>query len=149
MKPERVDYAAWIGLDWGSSKHALCLQPAGSGPVERCTLEQKPEALHGWFMNLLARFGGREVAIGIEQTRGAVIHFLLGLDSVHIFPIHPKSLKNYRDAIQPSGAKDDPVDAELLLQFLTLHQDRLKPWIQMNPMFVCSSASEFPSQNRR
>jgi transposase len=133
MAAENIDYAAWIGLDWGSQKHAICLKPAGSETVEHYTLEQKPESLHGWFMNLLARFGGRKLAIAIEQTRGAVIHFLLGLDSVHIFPIHPKSLKNYRDALHPSGAKDDPTDAELLLQFLTLHQDRLKPWIPDNP----------------
>jgi hypothetical protein len=91
MEPEKIDYAAWIGMDWGSDKHAICLQPAQcSAAVEHCTLEQKPEALHGWFMNLLNRFSGRKVAIAIEQTRGAVIHFLLGLDSVHIFPIHPK-----------------------------------------------------------
>lgn len=133
MEPEKIDYAAWIGLDWGSYQHALCLKAADSREVEHYILEQKPEALHGWFMNLLTRFGGRKVAIAIEQTRGAVIHFLLGIDSVHIFPIHPKSLKNYRDAIRPSGAKDDPVDAELLLQFLTLHQDRLKPWIPDEP----------------
>jgi transposase len=133
MEHEKIDYAAWIGLDWGSYKHAICLQPAESGPVERCTLEQKPEALHGWFMNLLARFGGQKVAIAIEQTRGAVIHFLLGFDSVHIFRIHPKSLKNYRDALHPSGAKDDPTDAELLLQFVMLHQDRIKPWIPDEP----------------
>ena len=70
MEPERVDYAAWIGLDWGSEKHALCLKAADSSSLERCTLEQKPEALHGWFMNLLARFSGRKVALAIEQTRG-------------------------------------------------------------------------------
>lgn len=134
MEPEKIDYAAWIGLDWGSDKHAICLQPAQcSAALEHCSLEQKPEALHGWFMNLLARFSGQKVAIAIEQTRGAVIHFLLGLDSVHIFPIHPKSLKNYRDALHPSGAKDDPTDAELLLQFLTLHQNRMKPWIPDEP----------------
>lgn len=129
MESENIEYSAWIGLDWGSQKHAICLQPADSEAVEHYTLEQKPQALHSWFMNLVARFDGRKVAIAIEQTRGAVIHFLLCLACVHIFTIHPKSLKNYRDAIHPSGAKDDPSDAELLLQFLTLHQHRLKPWI--------------------
>jgi len=133
MEAENMDYAAWIGLDWGSQKHAICLKPADSEAVEHYTLEQKPETLHSWFMNLIARFGGRMMAVGIEQTRGAVIHFLLGLASVHIFTIHPKSLKNYRDAIHPSGAKDDPTDAELLLQFLTLHQHRLNPWIPDKP----------------
>jgi transposase len=133
MEPESVDYAAWIGLDWGSDKHAICLKAADSSSLERCSLEQKPEALHGWFMNLLARFSGRKVALAIEQTRGAIIHFLLGFNFVHIFRIHPKSLKNYRDALQPSGAKDDPTDAELLLHFLMLHQHRLKPWIPDKP----------------
>ena len=144
MRSEKIDYAACIGLDWGSYNHALCLQPADSGPVERCTLEQKPEALHSWFMNLLARVGNRKVAIAIEQTRGAVIHFLLGCDAVHIFPIHPKSLKNYRDALHPSGAKDDPTDAELLLQFLKLQQDRIKPWIPNAPM----ATSKYPTCGR-
>jgi transposase len=133
MEAESIDYAAWIGLDWGSQKHAICLKPADSEAVEHYTLEQKPQALHGWFMSLIARFGSRNLAIGIEQTRGAVIHFLLGLASMHIFTIHPKSLKNYRDAIHPSGAKDDPTDAQLLLQFLTLHRHRLKRWIPDKP----------------
>jgi transposase len=133
MEPERVDYAAWIGLDWGSDKHALCLRPADSSSVERRTLEQKPEALHRWFMNLLARFGEHKVAVAIEQTRGAVINFLLGFDFVDVFRVHPKSLKNYRDALHPSGAKDDPTDAELQLQFVTLHQDKIKPWVPDSP----------------
>ena len=102
MEFERVDYAAWIGLDWGSDKHALCLQAADRSPVECCTLEQKPEVLHHWFMSLQARFDGRKVAVAIEQTRGAVIHFLLGLDFVHIFRIHPKSLNHYR--LKPVGS---------------------------------------------
>jgi len=89
--------------------------------------------LHGWFRNLLARFGGRKVAVAIEQSRGAVIHFLLDLDFVHVFRIHPKSLKNYRDALHPSGAKDDPTDAQLLLQSVTLHQDKIKPWVPDEP----------------
>ena len=133
MVSQKIDYAAWIGLDWGNEKHAICLKPADSIAVEHYTLEQKPETLHSWFMNLIARFDGRNLALAIEQTRGAVIHFLLGLASVHIFTINPKSLKNYRDAIHPSGAKDDPSDAKLLLQFLTLHQCRLKPWIPDKP----------------
>ena len=128
MESGGIDYAAWIGLDWGSESHAICLQVAGSSQIERCTLEQKPEALHKWFLNLIARFGNRKVAVAIEQSRGAVIHFLLGFSFVHIFRIHPKSLKNYRDALHPSGAKDDPTDAELLLQFATLHQTQIKPW---------------------
>jgi transposase len=129
MEPKKVDYAAWIGIDWGSEKHAVCLKSGDSNRLESCTLEQKADVLHAWFMSLQVRFGGRTVAIAIEQSKGAVINFLLGLDFVHIFRIHPKSLKNYRSALYPSGAKDDPTDAELLVQFARLHQNKIQPWI--------------------
>jgi len=133
MEPEKVDYAAWIGIDWGSKKHAVCLQAADSNRLERFTLEQKADSLHAWCTNLLARFGGRKVAVAIEQSKGAIINFLLGLDFVHVFRVHPKSLKNYRDALYPSGAKDDPVDAELLVQFVRFHQGKIRPWVPDEP----------------
>jgi transposase len=129
MEPEKVDYAAWIGIDWGSDQHAVCLQAGDSSPLEHYTWEQKAESLHARFASLRARFGGRKVAVAIEQSKGAVINFLLGLDFVHVFRIHPNSLKNYRDALYPSGAKDDPTDAELLVQFARLHQDKIRPWV--------------------
>ena len=129
MEIVKIEYAAWIGIDWGSETHAVCLQVEGSDRLEFCTLEQKADVLHAWFMNLVARFGGRKIAVAIEQSKGAVVNFLLGLDCVHIFKVHPKSLKNYRDALYPSGAKDDPVDAELLVQFTRLHQNKIQPWI--------------------
>ena len=129
----KVDYAVWIGLDWGSEKHAIALQVAGSSRVEQSELEQTPEALHEWFLRLAYRFPGRKVAIAIEQSKGAVINFLLGFDFVHVFRVNPKSLKNYREALFPSGAKDDPADAKLLLQFVMYHRDRMKPWVPDNP----------------
>jgi len=129
MEREKDDYAAWLGMDWASEQHAVSLQTAESSPMERCVLEQKAECLHAWFINLRARFGGRKVAVAIEQSKGAVINFLLGLDFVHIFRVHPKSLKNYRQALYPSGAKDDPSDADLLVQFVRFHQDRIRPWV--------------------
>lgn len=133
MELEKAGYAAWIGFDWGNYNHALCLQPANSSRVEHRTLEQKPEALHDWFVKMVSRFGGQKIAIAIEQTRGAVIHFLLGFDCLHIFRIHPRSLKNYRQALHPSGAKDDPTDAELLLQFMVLHHEKIRPWVPDEP----------------
>jgi transposase len=129
----KVDYAAWIGLDWGSEKHAIALRPAGSSQIEQSELKQTPEMLHDWFLKLRKRFPGSKVAIAIEQSKGAVINFLLGFDFVHVFRVNPKSLKNYREALSPSGAKDDPTDAELLLQFVMYHHDRMKPWVPDDP----------------
>ncbi len=124
-----VDYAAFIGLDWGSEKHSIALEVAGSKETEMYVLKQKPEDLHCWFVKLLDKFGGRPVAVAIEQTKGAVIHALLGYGFVHIFRINPKSLADYRKAFSPGGAKDDPTDAEYLLEWVKLHRNRIKPWL--------------------
>jgi transposase len=128
-----VDYAVFVGLDWGSEKHSVALQAAGSKEIERYDLKQSPEALHGWLDRLRDKFGGRPVAVAIEQTRGAVIHALMGYAFVHIFRINPKSMADYRKAFSPGGAKDDPTDAEYLLEWLTLHRDRIKPWVPDDP----------------
>jgi len=131
MNPDAiaVDYAALIGLDWGSEKHSVALKEAGCKEIEAYTLRQTPEDLHGWLSKLRERFGGRPVAVAIEQTKGAVIHAMLGYDFVHVFRINPKSLADYREAFSPGGAKDDPTDAEYLLEWVELHRDRIEPWV--------------------
>jgi transposase len=58
-----------------------------------------------------------------------VIHALLGYDFVHVFRINPKSLADYRKAFSPGGAKDDPTDADYLLEWVELHRNRIKPWV--------------------
>ena len=125
----KVGYAAFIGLDWGSEKHSVALQAADSKEIEIYTLKQTPEELHAWFLKLRDKFGGRPVAVAIEQTRGAVIHALLGYAFVHVFRINPHSLASYRKAFSPGGAKDDPTDAQYLLEWVKLHRDRIKPWV--------------------
>src|SRR4026208_789594 len=89
-KETKVDYAAWIGVDWGSEKHAIVMQAANSSGVEQCVIKQTPEALQDWFLKVRSRFPGREVAIAIEQSKGLVINFLLGFDLVHVFRVNPK-----------------------------------------------------------
>jgi hypothetical protein len=45
-----------------------------------------------------------------------------------LFPVHPKTLADYRKALHPSGAKDDPTDGDLLEEFLELHGHRFRMW---------------------
>jgi transposase len=122
-------FAAYVGLDWGDQSHFVHLQIAGACKPESFQLQQKPEALHEWVAQLQDRFAGRGIAIAIEQRKGAVIHALMMYDFLVLYPINPKALARYREAFQTSGAKDDPTDAELLLDFLMHHTNRLRPWV--------------------
>ena len=42
-----------------------------------------------------------------------------------LFTINPSTVAKYRKAFTPSGAKDDPSDAFLEVEILTLHMDKL------------------------
>ena len=125
---EPIELAALIGVDWADQKHAVCLSVVGSDQLEQSTLDHTPEALADWIANLRQRFGGRSVGICLEQTRGALIHALLVHDFLVLYPINPATAKRYRQAFATGGAKDDPVDAQLLWELLAKHRNRLRPW---------------------
>ena len=68
------------------------------------------------------------MAIAIEQRKGAVMHALMQYEFLVLYPINPKSLARYREVFHPSGAKDDPTDAALLLDLVRTHRTQLRPW---------------------
>jgi transposase len=124
------DYAAFIAIDWADQKHAFRLQVAGQSQQETGTLEQKPEVIGPWVAKLRERFGGRPVALALEQSRGALIHALLTYDFLVLYPLHPTTVAKFREAFKSSGAKSDPLDTQQILQILTKHRELLKP---LNP----------------
>src|SRR6266536_840861 len=121
------DYAAFIAIDWADRQHVFSLQVAGQSTKESGTLEQKPESIGPWVAQLRERFGGRPVAVAVEQSRGALIHALLAYDFLVLYPIHPTTVAKFREAFKFSGAKSDPLDTDQILAILTKHWELLKP----------------------
>ena len=136
---------AYVGLDWADERHSVHLQTA-AGAIEQIELEQKPAVLHEWIAQLQQRFAGGKMAIALEQRKGAVIHALLQYDCFVLYPINPKALARYREAFRTSGAKDDPLDSELLLDLVVRHRDRLRAWV---PDTVESRTLEALCEQRR
>jgi transposase len=127
-------FAAFIGLDWADEKHAVVLQAAGSQTKEHTTLEHTPEALSDWVAQLHQRFAGGKIAIILEQSWGSLLYALLPHAHLVLYPINPQMAAKFRKAFYPSGAKDDPLDADLLLEILLQHRDRLKAWQPDEPV---------------
>lgn len=121
------DESVVVGIDWADQTHVVCLIDA-HGRSEIAPLEQSPEAIDEWVAELQRRFPGRTFAVAVEQSKGALIHALMKYETIVLYPINPKQLSRYRDALHPSGGKDDPGDAELLARFLLLHASKLRPW---------------------
>ncbi len=120
--------AAWVGLDWADDQHEVRLRVAGEREVESEQVQQDPAALQEWIANLRRRFGGRPVAIVLEQKRGGLMAALMPHDFLYLFPVNPGTLSKFREAFFPSGKKDDPDDATLLLDLGESHSDRLRRW---------------------
>ena len=123
-------YAAIVGIDWADEKHDCCTLPTAGDDTspQYDVFEQTAEAIAAWVAGLRARFGGRPIAVCLEQARGALVYALMQYDFLVLHPINPKQLADYRSAVYPSGAKSDPADAELLARFLRDHPDKVRAW---------------------
>ena len=120
-------FAAFIGIDWADRKHDVCLSTPGSATLERSVLEHQPLAIQKWASALRQRFPEGPIAVCLELSQGPIVSALLEHDFFVIFPVNPSTLAKYRRAFTPSGAKDDPTDAQIALDLLLRHRDKLKP----------------------
>src|ERR1700758_3705278 len=123
---QEPQFAAFVGIDWADKKHVWCLQATGSRQRETGELEHNPEAVEAWVGQLCQRFSNRPIAVAVEQSRGALVFMLSKYEPLHLFPVPSTMAANMREALYPSGAKDDPRDADLLLDLLLQHRNKLR-----------------------
>ena len=121
-----TDNPVIVGIDWADREHEVCIRDAGK--TRRQSLLQDPDAIAQWREQLQKDYGDRSILVAIEQSRGALVHALQDIDGLQIYPVNPKQLARYREAIYPAGGKNDPRDAELLAMFLQNHQQKLRAW---------------------
>jgi len=69
MTSKSAQFAALIGIDWASQRHALCLYDCATGKRESSILEHTPEAIAQWARGLQESFKGNQIALCLEQTQ--------------------------------------------------------------------------------
>jgi transposase len=124
-----AEYAAFVGFNWADKKHDICLVDSATGKKEFSVIKHSPQAIQEWATNLQKRFGGRTVAVALEQSRGSLFFALLKYGFLVLYPINPSTLARYREAFSPSRAKDAPTHADYAVELLIHHRDRLKAWM--------------------
>jgi len=122
------EYAALVAIDWADKKHAISLYDPNTGARQQTIVLHTPTALQEWALGLRQRFTGQPIAVCLEQSRGPLIYFLLQFEFFTLYPINPATLAKYRQAFSTAGGKDDPSDADYLLDLLQHHRDRLRVW---------------------
>jgi transposase len=147
MKPKPdTEFAAFIGIDWADAKHDICLQPVNVDKREFGVLPHCPDAIEQWACSLRQRFQGRPVAVCLEIAKGPLVYALQKYDFLVLFPVNPATLAKYREAFTPSHAKADPTDAEIALELLICHRDKLKA---LNPQSASMRTLESLVEQRR
>ncbi|HKD91949.1 MAG TPA: transposase [Terriglobales bacterium] len=126
LRTPAPEFAALVALDWGDRKHCWALRPVPEGAVESGELENTPEAIALWAAQLEQRFGGRPIAVALEQQQGAVVYMLSRHAHLVLFAVPSSMSAAYRKAFCPAGAKNDPGDTALLLDLLLCHRQRLR-----------------------
>ncbi len=132
MQTELSQFTAIIGIDWADKKHDVCVQDMKTGRRHASQVRHRAEELDEWARSLHRRYGG-PIAVALEWSKGPIVSVLQKYDFFVIFPIDPSTLANHRKAFTPSGAKDDPTDAEFALKLLLTHTEHFKP---LNPQSV-------------
>lgn len=113
------DFQHFVGIDWGSEKHRVCLMDRAGKIIEERWVEHNGHGLTelvDWLRRQTLE-SPSVLAAAIEIPRGAIVETLLE-HGFAVFSINPKQLDRFRDRYSPAGAKDDRRDAFVLADSL-------------------------------
>jgi transposase len=123
----RTHTNVFVGLDWATASHAVCIIDTAGTVLERFEISHDRDGLAD-LMRRLARYGAR-VRIAIERPSGLIVDALV--EAGHqVFPIHPNAVKASRPRYRSHGAKSDASDAYLLADLLRTDGHR---WAALSP----------------
>ncbi len=80
-------------------------------------VRHRAEDLDKWAPTLYRRYSG-PIAVALELSKGPIVSVLQKYDFFVLYLIDPSTLAYRRKTFTPSGAKDDPTDAECALKLL-------------------------------
>lgn len=114
-----MDGALFVGVDWGSETHQVCVIDAQRRKLLEWAVEHSGKGLSSLAEKLLELAAGESsrLSVAIEVPRGPVVDALLER-RIPVFAVNPKQLDRFRDRHTVAGAKDDRRDALVLADSL-------------------------------
>lgn len=119
----------FVGLDWGGSSHAVCVEDPAGRVLDRFTVTHDRDGLDDLIARLRRHGPPGETPIAIERPSGLLVDTLVETGFI-VTPIHPNVVKACRPRYRAVAAKSDPGDAYILADILRTDGHRLAP---LNP----------------
>jgi len=116
----------FVGLDWASTTHAVCVLDARGRVRAELTVAHSAAGLAA-LVTRLRRFGPpATVPIALERPTGVLVETLVGAGFA-VYAVHPNVVQACRARYRAAGGKSDPEDAYVLADFLRAEHHRLQP----------------------
>src|SRR3974390_1930175 len=103
--PERkgADIVLWVGIDWADQKHCLVTGLPDDSKGKLHWVDQKPQALDDFFLELRKQHPTGRLGVVLEQSRGALLYALMKYPFLRLYPVNPRCLADFRKAMVASG----------------------------------------------
>ena len=135
LSKEAPSYAFSVGIDWADQSHAVCQRRWADGQRQEFKISADPGSVQAWLTELKVQTGPQgRVLMGFEQNRGSLFELLRSqCDWLELYPLNPLTVNRYRKALFTSGAKNDPLDGQLIEELIYHHRDRFRPYEAPKP----------------
>lgn len=115
----------FVGLDWASREHAVCVVDGQGVVVDRLTVEHTDAGMAELARRLQALAAKGEVRVAIERPTGLIVDTLVER-GLTVVPIHPNAVKATRPRYSAAQGKTDAGDAYLLADLLRTDGHRFR-----------------------
>lgn len=116
----------YVGIDWASEAHAVCVVDRGGRVRWQGTVAHSADGLAELVGRLKRLAPPTQIRVALERPSGLLVDTLVAGDFC-VVPIHPNALKATRPRYAASGAKTDPGDAFILADMLRTDGHRFRP----------------------
>lgn len=116
----------FAGLDWGSTRHAVCVLDGAGSVVARLEVRHDGAGLAELLARLRRLAPPSELPVAIERPSGLLVETLVAAGHPMV-PIHPNAVKACRPRYRAAGGKSDPGDAYMLADILRTDGHRFAP----------------------
>jgi transposase len=131
--PTVIPLPVQIALDRGDHEmHAAILPPGAARPVQEI-FKTGAETLHGFVRRWQQAHPGHLLEIAFEQPAPGLLHALMDLPGVELYPMNPSQTARYREVLHSSRKKDDATDALVILELLKTHRQHFPKWEPESP----------------
>jgi transposase len=115
----------FVGIDWATGSHAICIEDAAGRVVDRFSIEHSAEGFERLVGRLARQGDPAALPVAIERPDGRLVDRLL--EAGHpVVPVKTTAIKAWREAEIGSGAKSDPGDARVIADYLRLRRHDLR-----------------------